>query len=96
MPRRKRRLALVTSTHHDPSAAWVREETCKVHGRTLTPGSEVSIFGERGRFRFQEAVTTEAGKHWLWFTSASGFRAFYPERVRTVHRIAKTRENIAA
>lgn len=96
MSRKRRRLTTHEVTHINPSAAWVRETTCKVHRRILTAGSEVSIRGERGRHRFLEAVTTDAGKHWLWFMGPCGFRAFYPERVRTVHRIAKTRENLAA
>lgn len=96
MPRRKPRLTTHEVTHIDPSATWTRADSCKVHGRILTAGSEVSIRGERGRHRFLEAVTTDKGKHWLWFMGPYGFRAFYPDRVRTVHRIAKTRENLAA
>ena len=68
-----------------------------VNGRTLLPSTEVSIRGERGRFRFMNAQTTSTGKEVLNFVGgASGhevFRSFYPERVRTVHRINKTRSN---
>ena len=94
MARRKRRLTTHEVKHVDPSASWTRADTTRVHGRILTAGSEVSIRGERGRHRFLESVTTDAGVHWLWFMGPCGFRAFYPDRVRTVHRIAKTRENL--
>jgi hypothetical protein len=98
MAKRKRPLlADYKHVHHDPSAAWHREKHSVVNGRHLEPGTEFSVHGEGGvRFIFIEAVTTPAGKHWLscWETekgSAGRYRSFYPERVRTVHRLIKTR-----
>ncbi|ALF00512.1 hypothetical protein SEA_BOOSTSEASON_78 [Mycobacterium phage BoostSeason] len=70
-----------------------------VHGRTLEPGTEVSIRGERGRFRYMRATTTSAGRLVLDFIGGpaghEAWRSFYPERIRTVHRINKTRRNAA-
>jgi hypothetical protein len=64
---------------------------------TLTPGTEVSITNQRGRFRFVNAQTTSQGKLVLNFIGGSSgheaFRSFYPERVKRVHRIARTRAN---
>ena len=64
----------------------------------LTPGTEVSIRGERGRFRYVDRRVTAAGRTVLNFiggpTGHEAFRSFYPERVRTVHRIARTRANV--
>lgn len=100
MARRKREhLSVYTATPHiNPSAAWEVRNTYQVNGRHMTEGSEVSIRGERGRFRFIRAVTTPAGNHWLDFIGGTKgsevFRSFHAERVRTVHRIAKTRANL--
>ncbi|AVJ50816.1 hypothetical protein SEA_GEMMA_72 [Mycobacterium phage Gemma] len=71
--------------------------TVKVNDRKLEPGTEVSIKGERGRFRFVKATTTSQGKTVLDFIGGPAgheqWRSFYPERVETVHRIARTRAN---
>jgi hypothetical protein len=67
----------------------------RVHGRELAPGTEVSITGERGRFRFIRAHTTSTGQTVLDFIGGPdghpAFRSFYPERIKTVHRINRTR-----
>lgn len=83
----------------DPSATWtVRTEYKAPSGRTLEPGTEVKIIGERGRFRFVKYVQTEDGTEWLDFVGGKGghecFRAFRPDRIKTVHRIQKTRANL--
>lgn len=65
--------------------------------RKLTKGTEVSIHGERGRFRFHSERTTGTGK--LVYTFIGGvegheqFRSFYPSEIKRVHRIPKTRKN---
>lgn len=63
----------------------------------LAPGTEVSVRGERGRFRFQYATKASSGAVSLTFIGgpdgAERWRSFRPESVRTVHRIAKTRRN---
>lgn len=73
-------------------------EEFEVNGRVLTKGTEVSIRGVRGRMRFQYARNLDSGKVELTFVQESAnrkqFRSFYPERVRTVHRINKTISNI--
>ncbi|GAA4981355.1 hypothetical protein [Actinopolymorpha pittospori] len=101
-PRRRRRPRLSAYPlvpHVDPSASWTRHLEWRVNGRILAPGAEVSIRGERGRFRFLYAVEKPDGLVWLEFLGGSKgsevFRSFYPSRVRTVHRIAKTRANLA-
>jgi hypothetical protein len=71
--------------------------TVRVHGRELVPGTEVSISGERGRFRFLRATTTRTDRVVLDFIGGPEghecWRSFYPERVKTVHRINRTRRN---
>ncbi len=67
------------------------------NNRHLTPGIEVSVKGERGRFRFINAQMTSAGKLVCNFVGGAAgheaFRSFYPERIKRVHRIARTRHN---
>jgi hypothetical protein len=88
-----------TSQQLDPSSGWIRLNQYQMNRRTLTHGTEVSIRGERGRFRFIKAVQTPAGAVWLDFiggpAKAEKWRSFYPDRVRRVHRINKTRANLA-
>jgi hypothetical protein len=76
---------------------WTIHYDATVNGRQLTPGTEVSIRGERGRFRFLRRVTMASGRECLDFwggpTGCCQWRSFYPERVRTVHRIPKTDKN---
>lgn len=63
-------------------------------GRTVTPGTELTIEGEKGRFRFVRLVITDTSK---WIDVIGGkvghekSRSFRPERVEVVHRIAKMR-----
>lgn len=66
----------------------------RVNGRYLTPGTEFSVKGQRGRFRFLAYVQTDRGD---WIDCYGGrqgygaFRSFSPESVRTVHRTTKRR-----
>lgn len=94
---RRRKSSSDLPPRHDPSAGWTRSTEYRVNGRVLTPGTEVSIRGERGRFRFQCHVRTEAGTEWLDFIGGSKgvvmFRAFHEDRVRTVHYKKKLRES---
>jgi hypothetical protein len=76
--------------HTDPSAAWERlTHHVSASGRHLGPGTEFSVHGEPGRFRFVEHVITPAGVEWI--TAHGGprkvrvCRSFRPERIRRVH-----------
>lgn len=81
------------------AAASSSEAAVRVHGRDLHPGTEVSISGERGRFRFIRATTTSTDRVVLDFIGGQPghecWRSFYPERVKTVHRLNRTRRNVA-
>lgn len=65
--------------------------------RKLDVGTEVSISGERGRFRFTGSSTTARGRLVYHFIGGidghEQMRSFYPERVKRVHRIPRTRAN---
>ena len=75
---------------------WVVETKAQVNGRWLHPGTEVSIKGERGRFRFVKKVTTSTAT-WMDFIGGpekhQKSRSFGEHQIKRVHRIAKTREN---
>lgn len=71
------------------------------HGRTtLVPGTEVSLRGKRGRYRFQYARQTTEGRDELTFVGgplhgqAERYVSVYPEQVTRVHRTNKTLVNI--
>lgn len=82
----------------NPSASWVTRDQFVVNQRILRPGTEVTMHGERGRFRFIRAVETPTGAVWLDFiggpAKAEKWRSFHPDRVRRVHRINRTRANL--
>ena len=86
--RRRRR----SKPPHDPG--WTMFAEWRVNGRILTRGTEAKISGESGRFVFQRAVVNAEGAVWLDFVGGPRgtrmARSFFPERVRTVHRLKKS------
>lgn len=85
---------------------WAVSAHARIHGRNVCHGTEVSIRGERGRFRFLRHVTNgRTGTEWIdVYGGVKGhetIRSFRPERVRTVHvkramRAASGRQAAAA
>jgi len=73
---------------------WHESFEAEANGRHITPGTEVSIRGERGRFRFMKKVTRDNGREWLDFwggpKGAEAWRSFSEDRIKRVHRIGKT------
>jgi len=69
----------------------VVEQAVKINGRHVTQGTEISIKGERGRFRFAGRVTTRSGNTWIDAYGPRGSRSFDEARVKTVHRKRKGR-----
>lgn len=67
----------------------------QVNGRWLNIGSEVSVTGERGRFRYLGHSKSSDGKLILNFLGGSNghelMRSFYPERIKTVHNTKSRR-----
>lgn len=73
-----------------------------VNGRRLVPGTEASITGLKGRFRFIKAVTVEGrtGVHsWLDFwggpKGCESWRSVRAEQVKRVHRLKRTGTGLA-
>lgn len=78
---------------------WIESFELVANGRHVTPGTELRIRGERGRFRFVKHVSRpERGIEWIdvWGGPRhhEQLRAFRPDRIRTVHRINTTPEGL--
>lgn len=80
-----------------PPTDRTRHDTHQANGRWLTPGTEFSVRGESGRFRFLYATVKADGTTWVDAIGGRkgepAWRSFYPEQIKTVHRIARTRES---
>ncbi len=71
------------------------EITWQHNGRHVEPGTELSIRGERGRFKFVAHVLTDSGEWldvWGGTDGQQAFRAFALDRVTTVHTKPKLRD----
>ena len=65
--------------------------------RVVPAGTELSLKGERGRFRLRAHVVLADGREWLDLVHPQfGFRSVRPERVRVVHRSLKLRPATSA
>jgi len=78
-----------------PSAHWVIETEIQIHGRNVIKDTELSIIGERGRFRFLKQITN-GDKTWIDVVGgakgAKQMRSFHLDKVRRVHYKNKTKE----
>jgi hypothetical protein len=83
-----------------PNDGWTYTTELQIHGRNVSPGTELKIEGERGRFRFIKHVITELGVEWIdvWGgpKGAENIRSFRPDRVKRVHYKNQTVGNLAA
>ncbi len=83
-----------------PNAEWVYETEIQINGRYVSPGTELKITGERGRYRFMKLITNQDGKEWIdvWGgpKGAEQWRSFKLDRVKRVHYKNQTVENLAA
>ncbi|WGH21135.1 hypothetical protein SEA_CASSIA_62 [Arthrobacter phage Cassia] len=81
-------------------ADWHEHDHAEANGRHITPGTEVSIKGERGRFRFIKRVVRDSGVEWLDFwggpKGSPAWRSFGADQIRRVHRINTTEAALAA
>jgi hypothetical protein len=78
------------------SAHWERNDTYEANGRKIVKGTELTISGERGRFRFMQHVhNPDNGAEWIDCVGGKRgvkeFRAFRPDRIKTVHYKNKLR-----
>ena len=80
------------------TAEWTRTSEFSANGRNIERGTELSIKGESGRFRFIEHVRTPDGSEWITvyggdsnLKGVRSWRSFSPDRIRTVHWKEKIR-----
>lgn len=82
-----------------PNAEWIYVTEIQINGRNITPGTELKISKERGRFRFIRKVTNARGVEWIdvWGgpKGAEQWRSFKLDRVKRVHYKNQTVENLA-
>jgi len=77
--------------------SWIVSSEIQVNGRIVSVGTEVSIRGESGRFRFMKHVKTDTSE---WIDVIGGkkgystYRSFTVDRVKTVHYKNRTDKNI--
>jgi len=95
---RKKKDESVESNYVSPVAHWVVNEEWTINGRNLVRGTEVTIRGERGRFRFVKHVyNPKTNTEWVDVVGGvSGYemgRSFRPDRVKVVHNKKKTRKS---
>jgi hypothetical protein len=70
---------------------WVVSEECRINNKLVTPGAELSIRGERGRFKFLKHVINSEHEWIDVLSSTEQFRSFPLDKVKTVHRIKRLR-----
>lgn len=80
----------------DLSAHWVRTDTYMANGRHIEKGTELSIQGERGRFKFiQHVYNPKSDVEWIDVVGGrkgvKEYRSFRPNRIKRVHYKKKLR-----
>lgn len=95
MARKKKQAAEPEPEVVPRNAHLVISESYQHNGRWMEPGTEISIHGVKGRCRFiQHVRNLNTETEWIeCYSIDKQFRAFYPERIKTVHYTVRTREN---
>ena len=94
---RKKKDTKTTENVTRPNDHWVISEEITVNGRKVVRGTELSITGERGRYRFLKHVyNPKTDSSWIDVvggsnTAASQHRSFRQDRIKTVHWKNKAR-----
>jgi hypothetical protein len=77
--------------------SWIVSNEIQVNGRIVSVGTEISIIGESGRFRFMKHVKTETSEWIDVIGGKKGYstcRSFRVSQVKTVHWKNRTDKNI--
>lgn len=81
MARRKKQAQAASTA----CAHWKISDHFVANNRHLSPGIEVKIHNEKGRFKFERHVIN-GDVEWIDVRDKDGrFRSFRPDRIRTVH-----------
>lgn len=85
----KKKKERVTPEHLTISAEYQH------NGRWLRPGTEITVHGIKGRCRFiQHVANSNTETEWVeCYSKENHFRAFYLDRIKTIHHTIRTREN---
>lgn len=80
----------------DLSANWVRSQHFIANGRHIEKGTELSIQGERGRFKFiQHVYNPKVDAEWIDVVGGKRgvkeYRSFRPDKIKRVHYKRKLR-----
>jgi hypothetical protein len=81
-----------------PNDSWTITTELHINNRMVTPGTELKISGESGRFRFIKHVNTGSTEWidvWGGKKGAENIRSFTPSRIKTVHSKNQTYQNLA-
>lgn len=81
-----------------PNDHWIISTEIQINGRNVTPGVELKISNERGRFRFMRQVVNRDVTWIDVWGGPSGYecvRSFYPDQIVRVHYKNKTVDNLA-
>jgi len=78
------------------SEHWIRSPSYMANGRHIDQTTELSIQGERGRFRFVQHVhNPTSNTEWIDVVGAkkgvTGIRSFRPDKIKRVHYKKKLR-----
>jgi hypothetical protein len=94
MPRKKKAVEAPVE-EREPLHDWTTSDEFQHNGRWLRPGTEFTVHGVKGRLRFIKHVLNNAtGAAWVeGFDLDRHYRAFRPDRIKTVHYTTRTREN---
>ena len=94
---RKKSEPVHPAAHQPLELDWEVTEAITANGRDVVPGTELTISGHgTTRFVFVRHVRRPSGVEWIdvletWKGIPQAYRSFRPERIKTVHRLTKTR-----
>lgn len=70
---------------------WIVSDECRVNNKIVLKGTEISIRGVKGRFKFVKHVVNGSYEWIEVLGNDMQFHSFRLDRVKTVHRIKKLR-----
>ena len=66
-------------------AHWTITDSANVRGRWMRPGTEFSVTGKRGRFRFIRHVSTATSEWVDGFGADQQWHSIHVSRIRVIH-----------
>lgn len=91
MARRKKSTDVDQPEVPKPNADWIVTNEYQVNGRWLKPHTEFTVHGVKGRMVFVSHTQTPTSEWIDAFSPNKQYRAFRPDRIKTVHTKQKVR-----